>query len=87
MQRKPPTPLSDAQKAAYRQHVKDKTLPLRMRYAAEWFLKILFALGVLALIAYGGVWLWSLMYAKDRAGHIEQRIQEHIKETQLQSEQ
>ncbi|MBA3699677.1 MAG: hypothetical protein H0W78_12590 [Planctomycetes bacterium] len=87
MQKKPPTPLTDAQKAAYQRHLKDKTFPLRVRFFAEVSLKILLCLGVLALLGYGGFSLWSLMHVKDKAGHIEQRIQQHIKDTQRESEQ
>lgn len=82
-----PRPLTDAQKAAYKQHVKAKTLPLRIRFFAEWSLKILLCLGILALIGYGGVYLWSLVYVKDRADGFEQKIQDKIKETERDSEQ
>lgn len=82
-----PKPLTDAQKAAYQQHVRAKTLPLRIRFFAELSLKILFCLGVVALVGYGGIYLWSLMYVKDRADHMEQRIQDKIKETEKDSEQ
>jgi hypothetical protein len=80
-----PKPLTEAQKAAYKQHLKDKTFPLRVRFFAEWSLKILFCLGVLALIGYGGFYLWSLVYAKGRADRIEQKIQEKIEETERDS--
>jgi hypothetical protein len=82
-----PKQLTEAQKAAYKQHVKDKTLPLRVRFFAEWSLKILFCLGVLALVGYGGFYLWSLVYVKDRADRIEQKMQDKIKETQRDFEQ
>ena len=82
-----PKPLTDAQKAAYKQHVKAKTLPLRIRFFAEVILKILLCLGVVALVGYGGVYLWSLTYVKDRADGFEQKIQEKIKESQRDSEQ
>ena len=82
-----PKPLSEAQKAAYKQHLKDKTFPLRVRFFAEWTLKTLLCLGALALVGYGGFSLWSLVYAKGRADHIEQKIQDKIQETQRDSEQ
>jgi hypothetical protein len=79
------TPLSTEEKAAARQLVKDKTLPLRTRFFAELSLKILFWLGVVALVGYGGFYLWSLMYAKDKANRIEQKMQERIREIQRDS--
>ena len=82
-----PKPLTDAQKAAYKQHVKDKTQALRIRFFAEWSLKVLFCLGLLALVGYGGFYAWTLVQAKDRAGLIEQKIQDKIKETQRNLEQ
>lgn len=79
MQRKP---MSAEDRAAHLQRVKDKTLPLRIRFFAESFLKVLLGLGVAALLAYGGFSLWSLMYAKDRADRVEERLQEKVRETQ-----
>lgn len=80
-------PLSDEEKAAYARHVKDKTRPLRTRFFAEACLKVLFALGVTALAGYGGFSLWSLVYAKDKADQIEQKMQEKVRETQRDLEQ
>lgn len=80
-------PLSPEEKAAAKQLVKDKTLPLRIRFFSEWFLTILLGLGVLTLIGYGGVYVWSLLYVKEKADGIEQRLQDHIKETQRDAEQ
>jgi hypothetical protein len=77
-----PKPLTNEQKAAYQQHVRDKTRPLRIRFFSEWLLTVLLGVGVLALIGYGGVYAWSLVYAKDKADHLEQRIQEHIRDSQ-----
>lgn len=80
-------PLSPEEKAAAKQLVKDKTFPLRVRFFAEWSLKILLCLGVVALLGYGGFYLWSLVYVKDRADHIEQRMQDKIEETRRDMEQ
>jgi hypothetical protein len=46
-------PLADSEKAAYRQLVKDKSLPLRIRYFSERLLKIFLYLGILTLTVYG----------------------------------
>lgn len=79
-------PFADSQKAAYRQLIKDKSLPLRARYFSEWLLKILLCLGVLALIVYGIFSVWILVYAKSKADRIQQKIQDRIIETQRESE-
>ena len=75
-------PLTDVQKAVFKQRVNDKTFPLRVRFFAEWSLSILFCLGVLALVGFGAFYAWTLVQAKDSADHIEQKIQDKIKETQ-----
>jgi hypothetical protein len=77
--------LSIEEKAAARQLVKDKTRPLRIRFFAESSLKILFWLGVVALVGYGGFYLWSLVYVKSNADRIEQKIQNRIMEIQRDS--
>ena len=79
-------PLTNSEKAAYRQLVKDKSLPLRIRYFSEWLLKILLCLGILALIVYGIFSVWILLCAKGKADRIEQKIQDKITETQRESE-
>ena len=82
-----PQPLTDAQKAAHKQRVNDKTFALRVRFLAEWSLAILLFLGALALVGFGAFYAWTLVQAKDRANHIEQKIQDKINETQRDSEQ
>jgi predicted cation transporter len=79
-------PLADSEKAAYRQLVKDKSLPLRIRYFSERLLKIFLYLGILTLTVYGLLFVWLLVYAKEKADRIEQKIQDKIIETQRESE-
>lgn len=78
--------LTDSEKAACRQLVKDKSLPLRVKNFSEWLLIILLCLGILALMVYGILSVWFLVHAKGKADRFEQKIQDRIMEIQRESE-